>query len=141
MRFKSQQPDPSLPNIDLIPMLNVMMAVLAFFVLISMTLASAPEGLSVRLPRDGQEDSQPGASQPPPLRVQLKADRQIWLGEVPLADPSQLPAQVRAYLQENEAGAVWLMAEPEVSYEQVVRLLSSLREVGGDRVQLAIEGE
>jgi biopolymer transport protein ExbD len=39
MRFKQEQSS-KLPQVDLIPMLNVMMGILAFFVMITMSLGS-----------------------------------------------------------------------------------------------------
>ncbi|MDY7014432.1 MAG: biopolymer transporter ExbD, partial [Cyanobacteriota bacterium] len=60
MNFKSQRYNSKIPTIDLIPMLNVMMAVLAFFVWVSTILSGDPEGIDVQLPSN--EDTQ--ASQP-----------------------------------------------------------------------------
>jgi biopolymer transport protein ExbD len=45
------------------------------------------------------------------------------------------------YLQKNPNGAVVLNADRKLPYEQVVQLLGRMRDIGGDRVSLAIESK
>lgn len=139
MRFKTQQSNPPLPNIDLIPMLNVMMSVLAFFVLISMTLNPAPAGLDIPLPKDEEATDKPSKIELDDLTIQLKANEQIWLGETQLANSEELLVRVRAYLQTDSRGNILLNADPNVAYERVIEILLALREIGGNRVLLAIQ--
>jgi biopolymer transport protein ExbD len=42
-------------------------------------------------------------------------------------------------LQKNPQGAVVLNADRKLPYEQVVQVLGKMRDIGGDRVSLAIE--
>ena len=136
MRFKSQRQSSSIPTIDLIPMLNVIMGVLAFFVMTSMMLATQ-EGVDVQLPSSESEITQPGII-PEPLVAQLKPQGQILLGNQPVSK-EQLFGQMQAYLGQNPKGAVLLQADNKIPYEQVIQLLGEMRDVGGDRVSLAIE--
>lgn len=139
MRFKNQQQNSSVPVIDLIPMLNVMMSVLAFFVLISTTLGNL-QVVDVQLPSDQEGQVQP-TNQPEPLIVQLNRQGQqvqILVEDQPITK-EQLFQQMQGYLGQNPKGAVLLTAKPDVDYEQVVQLLVQMREVGGDRVSLGIE--
>ena len=138
MRFKNQRTGPSMPAIDLIPMLNVMMAVLAFFVMISTTLTSE-QGVDIQLP-SGERDSETQPEQSASLIVQLNPQGQIVVRKQTVT-PEQLASQVKAYLQQNEQGIVQLIADPKVPYEQVVQLLGEMKALGGDRVSLAIESE
>ena len=138
MRFKNQRTGPSMPAIDLIPMLNVMMAVLAFFVMISTTLTSE-QGVDIQLP-SSQGDSETQQEPPDSLIVQLNPQGQIVVREQTVT-PEQLASQIKAYLQQNEQGIVQLVADPKVPYEQVVQLLGEMKALGGDRVSLAIESE
>ena len=138
MRFKNQRTGPSMPAIDLIPMLNVMMAVLAFFVMISTTLTSE-QGVDIQLP-SSQSDSETQQEPPDSLIVQLNPQGQIVVREQTVT-PEQLTSQIKAYLQQNEQGIVQLVADPKVPYEQVVQLLGEMKALGGDRVSLAIESE
>ncbi|MCD8486588.1 MAG: biopolymer transporter ExbD [Desertifilum sp.] len=137
MRFKSQRANAQLPEVNLIPMLNVMMAVLAFFVMISMTL-TAEEGVNVQLPGPSEAEVLEQQTTPDPLIVELDEQGQIAIAQIPLS-PEQLNPQIQAYLQANPQGSVFLVANPELAYEQVVQVLSQMRQVGGDRVSLAIE--
>ncbi|MCA1993298.1 MAG: biopolymer transporter ExbD [Coleofasciculus sp. S288] len=136
MRFKTQRPSSSIPTIELIPMLNVMMGVLAFFVMTSMMLAN-PQGVDVQLPSNDDNAAQQG-EMPDPLVVQLNPQGQIVLSNQPLGK-EQLFGQMKTYLAQNPKGAVLLQADSKLPYEQVIQLLGEMRDVGGDRVSLAIE--
>lgn len=117
-------------------MLNVMMGVLAFFVMTSMMLAN-PQGVDVQLPSNDGNAAQQGAT-PDPLLVQLNPQGQIVLSNQPLSK-EQLFGQMKTYLAQKPKGAVLLQADSKLPYEQVIQLLGEMRDVGGDRVSLAIE--
>ena len=140
MRFKNQHNQSDMPTVDLIPMLNVMMAVLAFFVLISMTLATPNQGVDVQLPSEESEvDSTQENSQLPELMVvELSPEGEIKIEEEIIISQEQLFAQMETYLAENESGLVLLNANPETNYEEVMQFLANMRGVGGERVSLAI---
>lgn len=141
MRFKTQQQMSKMPNVDLIPMLNVMMAVLAFFVLISMILTPETEGVDVRLPKEEKTQSSQNQDTVSPLLVKLKADGTLELGETTLQNREELVREMQAYLQQNEKGSVLLVADPDANYERVMQLLAQMRELDRDRVSLGIENE
>jgi len=138
MRFKSQHTDNPIPNIDLIPMLNVMMAVLAFFVFISMTLAPEPESVEVQLPSAENSDSAATEGAATAFIARLSRDGVITVNNQPLTDESALEAQIEAYLATNATGAVLLIPDEQANYEQALQLLARMREIGGDRVSLGI---
>lgn len=133
MRFKHQQRS-VIPTIDLTPMLNVMMATLAFFVLISMTLTNE-QGVDIQL--SAQDNGTPQQNAPEPLLVELNRQQQILLNKQQISK-QQLLQQIRVYLQLNPQGSVLLQPDSELSYESVVQLLGEMRDVGGDRISLAI---
>lgn len=132
MRFKHQQRS-VIPTIDLTPMLNVMMATLAFFVLVSMTLTNE-QGVNIQLP---VQDNTISLENAPPLLVEFK-EKQILLDQQQVTK-QQLLQQMRVYLQQNPQGSVLLQPDTELPYELVVQLLGEMRDVGGDRVSLAID--
>lgn len=138
MHFKSRQTETPIPNIDLIPMLNVMMAVLAFFVFISMTLAPEPGGVEVQLPSSENRDSPTVPGAPTPFIARLSADGVISVNNQTFADESALEAPIQAYLAANETGAVLLVPDEQANYEQALQLLARMRAIGGDRVSLGI---
>lgn len=134
MRFKQQRRGSQIPNINLVPMLDVLMVVLTFFIIVSMTLTTQ-QGVEVQLP--SQEESSPEA--PPPIAiVKVNAQEQILFDGQPVA-PTELTAQVKAYLEKNPKGFVVLQAEEQMPYEKVVSLLGEMKAVGGERVSLGIE--
>jgi len=132
MRFKHQQRS-VIPTIDLTPMLNVMMATLAFFVLVSMTLTNE-QGVNIQLPA---QDNTISLENAPPLLVEFK-EKQILLAQQQVTK-QQLLQQMRVYLQQNPQSSVLLQPDSKLPYELVVQLLGEMRDVGGDRVSLAID--
>ena len=136
MRFRNTE-DNGIPTIDLIPMLTVMMGVLAFFVVISVSLGSE-ELIQVDLPPEQTEDTPKvvDASQDPFI-VEIDETGQRLLNGNPV-EPEPLAAQIEDYLARNPDSIVYLIPSRELPYEQVVQFLGDMRAVGGDRVSLAL---
>jgi biopolymer transport protein ExbD len=134
MRFRDRHQTSQLPEIELTPMLNVMMGILAFFVMITMSL-TAQQSVDIQLPNSADA---PQTAAPEPLIVTLTAQGQILLNDQP-APRSQLAPQMQQYLGGNREGFVILTADRQIPYEQVVQLLGEMREIGGDRVSLALD--
>jgi biopolymer transport protein ExbD len=141
MNFKSQRYNSKIPTIELIPMLNVMMAVLAFFVWVSTILSGDPEGIDVQLPSNRDTQTSQPAGTPAPVIVRLDSQNQILLGDRALSGKEQLFPEIQSYLAQNETGIVLLVADPQANYENVIQLLAEMRQVGGDRVSLGIQSE
>lgn len=137
MRFKYDQRTGKMPQVDLIPMLNVMMGVLAFFVVITMTLGSESL-IEVQLPAEEQSETPPPELPGEPFIVEMGPDGQLRLNEQP-ADIATIKAQMQAYLARDPDNVVFLLPHQELPYEQVMQFLGEMRAVGGERVSLAIE--
>lgn len=137
MRFRHQREAP-MPVVDLIPMLNVMMGVLAFFVAVSMTLAAAPDGVDVDLPSGQGQPVNTGQLPPNLLLGRALADGRIETGGQQLTE-EQFLARIEQHLGSGEEAEVVLIANPDVAYEKVIQLLATMRAVGGDRVSLGVE--
>ncbi|ASC73783.1 Putative biopolymer transport protein ExbD [Halomicronema hongdechloris C2206] len=135
MRFR-QQHQAKLPQVDLIPMLNVMMGILAFFVMITMTLGSE-QLIEVQLPAEQQPD-EPAPLPTDPFIVELAAPNQVRLNGQPIDVPT-LQQQMETYLGRNPDNVVFLLPNRDLPYEDVMQFLGEMRAVGGDRVSLAIE--
>ena len=135
MRFKQGKKGTEMPHLDLVPLMDVILTVLTFFVLSSMAL-TRQQAVEVSLP-----NASAGATQqktPDPLVVGLNQQGQILLANKPASKP-QLVQQMQSYLVQNPRGAVILKADRELPYQRVVQILGEMRDVGGDRVALAIE--
>ncbi|MEB3357449.1 MAG: biopolymer transporter ExbD [Synechococcales bacterium] len=140
MRLRSRQQESSLPPVNLIPMLNVMLGVLAFFVIITMTLGSQ-RGLEVQLPADADAPVQQPEEEeppPPPLIVSLGSQGEILVDDQPVS-AAQLEQRIQEYLGASEDGLVYLTASRQMPYQEVLAFLLDMKELGGDRVSLAIE--
>ena len=128
-----------IPNIHLVPMLTVMMGVLAFFVVIAVSLGSE-QLIEVELPPEQTEDPPP--DQLPSIDdifiVEMDADEQMLLNGQPI-DLAPLRIEIENYLEENPDKTVYLVPDQELPYENVMQFLGEMRAVGGDQVSLALE--
>ncbi len=137
MRFKSQQKKSDMPEVNLVPMMDVLMTILTFFILIAMTLTTQ-QTVNVTLP-----SASAGAvevKEPDPLIVGLNLQSEILLDSKTVSQ-AELSQRMQSYLVQNPKGAVILKAADKIPYDQVVKLLGIMRDVGGDRVSLAIEAK
>ena len=136
MQFKRRSKGSQIPEVNLVPMLDVLMVVLTFFIIVSMTLTTQ-QGVEVQLPGKDQPPS-PGAPLPKVAIIKLDPQGQVQFDDKP-TDTAALTAQVKAFLAENPKGNVVLQPSEKLPYEKVVTLLGELKQSGGDRVSLAIE--
>ncbi|SRR5579883_994886 len=135
MKFKSQQQGSQMPEPNLVPMMDVILTVLTFFIIVSMTLTNF-QAVNVPLPSTDKGISK--EKPPDPIIVGMNRQGQILMNSTTVTD-TQLAQQIAAYLQKNPKGSVVLKADKQVTYEKVVQVLGTLRDIGGDRVSLAIE--
>ncbi len=128
-----------IPTIDLVPMLTVMMGVLAFFVVIAVSLGSE-QLIEVELPPEQTEDIPPDQlpSAEEIFIVEMDEKQQTSLNGQPI-DSQQLALEIDNYLKKNPKKTVYLVPDQELPYENVMQFLGDMRAVGGDRVSLALE--
>ncbi len=137
MRRRSQPPP--LAEINLLPMMDVLLCVLTFFIIISMTLTAGQPVIEVTLPStDSSEPLPPDSELPDPLIIGLNTEGQIVLQDQTL-DETALTAELQAYFQSTPKGIVLLQADQKLPYEKIAQVLGRLRAVGGDRVALAVD--
>ncbi|GAB4137868.1 MAG: biopolymer transporter ExbD [Cyanobacteria bacterium J069] len=139
MKFKSQQNQ--LPEVDLVPMMDVLMSVLTFFIIISMTL-TGQQVANITLPTAEADRDAAAASRgrpAPTLIVGLNARKQMVMNNAPV-DEERLITNVQTFLVENPTGVVMLKADKGLTYNDVAQVLELLRDIGGDRVSLGISG-
>jgi biopolymer transport protein ExbD len=135
MGFRKRQ-RPSMPELNLVPMMDVLMTVLTFFIIVSMTL-SIDQGVEVTLPSN-QPPPEVEDSPSPVLVVEMNGNEQFAIEGEPFAK-AQLLARLRLFLRQDEKAQVVLQANEALPYEQVLQTLAELKTVGGDRISLAIE--
>lgn len=137
MRFKSVSSTSKMPIINLLPMMDVVMTILTFFVLVSMTLTNQ-KTLNIALPSVDTADGVGSEIKAPnPMIVGLQADGNISIGNQFLSDEA-LENRIKSYLLNNPEGEIILTVDKQASYDQLAKLLSKMQEVGGEQVSLAI---
>lgn len=136
MRFKARSDKRDLPEINLVPMMDVLMTILVFFIIISMTAEFNQQAVDVQLP--STESGGSAVGQPDPLIVELDQQEQLYLAGQPV-DSATMAQQIQQYLAEDPKGVIVLKADYQLSYQQIVEVLGPMRAVGGAQVSLAIE--
>ncbi|MBD2234190.1 ExbD/TolR family protein [Phormidium tenue] len=136
MRFKAKSDKRDLPEVNLVPMMDVLMTILVFFIIISMTAEFNQQAVDVQLP--STESGGSAVGQPDPLIVELDQQEQLYLAGQPV-DSATMAQQIQQYLAEDPKGVIVLKADYQLSYQQIVEVLGPMRAVGGAQVSLAIE--
>lgn len=137
---RRRQLNSQIPEVNLVPMMDVLMTVLTFFIIISMSL-TGQQLLNVRLPQSVEGDGaveETQIAQVDALVVGLDRDGRMILDNEPVTF-NQLSPQVRSYFAQNPNGKLVLKADRELTYSEVASLLTDLRAIGGNRVSLAVE--
>ncbi|MGJ3246352.1 MAG: ExbD/TolR family protein [Elainellaceae cyanobacterium] len=136
MRLNRPRPGSQIPEVNLVPMMDVLMTVLTFFIIISMTL-TGQNIVSVDLP-EAERGAGEGEEDVEPFVIGLNAQGEILIAEESIS-LSELTGEISTYLVENPDGIVRIKADRDLSYDEVENLLRTLQDIGGNRVSLAIE--
>ncbi|MDC0834048.1 biopolymer transporter ExbD [Geitlerinema sp. CS-897] len=129
MNFSDDDPDIP-PQINIVSAIDVILAILTFFVISSLYLTQT-EGLSVNLPSAETAESQ----QKTRLVVTITEDSTVFLGEEAIA-LSQLQARVRQRMENENISIVAVNADTAVSHGRFIEVLDELRQIQG--IQLAV---
>jgi biopolymer transport protein ExbD len=137
MRVKRRRGDSGVPEVNLVPMMDVMMSVLTFFIIISMSM-SGLNIVNVKVPLLGDGAAVVERKEPKKLIFGLTQQGKLLLENRELSN-DQMAQEMVKFLDENADGIVILKADSKLTYEKVEDLLKLMRDVGGDRVSLAVE--
>ncbi|WP_347403971.1 biopolymer transporter ExbD [Nodosilinea sp. FACHB-13] len=121
-------------QINIVPMIDVVFAVLTFFILSSLFL-SRNEGLPVALPGAETAETQDQRQ----VVVSLNAAGELFVGARAVTDEQLLEAiQTLGIL--SDGGLVVIRADQSVSHGQVVAVMDQLRALPGVQLAIATEG-
>lgn len=134
-----RQPSSQIPEINLVPMMDVLMTVLTFFIIISITLGSeqiftvdAPESEDASLLEDT-------ANSVEPFVVGLNSERELLLQDEVVSE-QELTAAVTAYLSDNPDGMLHLKADRGLEFEAASEVLVLLQAIAiGREIALIVE--
>lgn len=130
MKIRSETTDDV--QVNIIPLIDVIFCILTFFILAAVGL-TRQQAISVDIPQ-----ARTGVAQMRDmLIVSVDAVGQTYVEQNLVATPEQLRQQLKAYRAQNPTGLLVLYASKTAIYEDVVRILDIMREVGGDRIALA----
>ncbi|TVQ51540.1 MAG: biopolymer transporter ExbD [Spirulina sp. DLM2.Bin59] len=138
MAFRNRARSAAIPQVNLVPMMDVLMSVLTFFIITAMnltgeridrvTLPGNPgENGTTAIPEDVQQ-----------LMIGLTEDERIVLDSRVLTE-AELVAAMEDFMAAHPTGVIVLNADRTLPYEKIAALLKVMGQVGGDRVSLAIQ--
>ncbi|MBW4655190.1 MAG: biopolymer transporter ExbD [Kaiparowitsia implicata GSE-PSE-MK54-09C] len=132
MRLPSE-PEPT-PQINIVPMIDVIFAVLTFFIMSSLFLTRS-EGLPVNLP--GAETAE--LQTQTPLVVTLDPQGGVAINQEAIA-PESLQIRITELVAAAEGDQLVVVnADRDVPHGQVVTLMDQLREIPGVRLAIATQ--
>lgn len=123
--------------VNLVPMMDVLLTVLTFFIIVSMTLGTE-QLVDVQLPPEQPENAPSSAVPADPFIVEMGKNGELKLNGQ-LTDLETVKGQMETYLNRDPKNVVFILPSQDLPYEQVMQFLGEMREIGGDRVSLAIE--
>jgi biopolymer transport protein ExbD len=127
--------DPELPvQINIVPMIDVVFAVLAFFIVSSLFL-TRNEGLPVTLP--GAETAEAQAQRQ--VVVTINAAGELSVGNRSV-DEAQLLEAIQTLGTLTDGGLEVIRADQSVNYGRVVAVMDRLRSLPGVQLAIATEG-
>lgn len=120
-----------IPQINIVPMIDVIFAILTFFIMSSLFLTRS-EGLPVNLPRAQTAQSQ----QQSKMAVTIDEKGNIFLNRQPIT-VQELPAKVKAAMANSPEALVVVNADERVPHGQVITVMDQLRTVQGVKLGIA----
>ncbi len=134
MRILDDEPD-SPTQINIVPMIDVIFSILAFFIVSSLYL-SRVDRLPVNLPT--ATPNSPQLIQSAQLTVTIAPSGQIVFNDRPL-ELEQLDAEVRQFIQPNAEAVIVLSADAAVFHGRVVQVMDRLSQIPGVKLAIAVE--
>ncbi|NWF58330.1 MAG: biopolymer transporter ExbD [Fischerella sp.] len=132
MRLQDEAEIP--PQINIVPMIDVIFAILTFFIMSTLFLTRS-EGLPVNLPKAATSKAQ---QVPTKITITVDAQGKISLNRKPTTVDA-LTEQVRALVGSNQQALVIINADEKVDHGQVVAVMDRVRRVEGARLAIATQ--
>src|SRR5271156_5181091 len=135
MKLKAAPPPVS--DINVTPMVDVMLVVLIIFMVITPMLN---KGANIELPKARNPIALPDADKEDAIKVSITRDGQVFLSPgLERVNPEDLAPKVRDLLQGRTSRMVFLRADGRSKYEKVEDVVDNLRSGGVDDLGLLTE--
>ena len=131
-RLERTQGEPPMSDINVTPLVDVMLVLVVIFIITAPLLAS-----SIRLDLPRAEGTQPGDA-PRFLILVLDRSGQAFLNDQP-ATPAQLAEQLAAAAKANPETEIQLRADQAVPYGKVVEVMGVAHKAGLSRIGFVAE--
>ncbi len=136
MQTRFDQPSPTPIGINILPLLDVVLSILAFFVLASAGLVT-PTRLGITLPKETKNPDKTTPLRSELLILTLDGAGNARIGGA-VVTKAALETKIKTHFINYPQGMVVLNAEDsEVTYKQVVEFLQELKGIAGERVAIA----
>ena len=132
MAFDSGRGGGSMSQINVTPLVDVMLVLLVIFMV---TAPILQQGVSVDLPR-----AQAGAlsEKETPVVVSVTKSGEVWVDEKRLAE-AELAGRLRSLAASKPEGTVLVRADQAVPYGEVVRVIAAIKSAGIRRVGMVTQ--
>jgi len=125
------EPD-SIPQINIVPMIDVVFAILTFLIVSSLSLSKS-EGLPVNLPKASTSQVQDS-----PAKITVTIDDQGKLMvDKKSVNLDQIESTVRQTMGSNQNSLIVLNADKSVNHGNVVEVMDRLRRIKGAKLGIA----
>lgn len=125
------EPD-NIPQINIVPMIDVVFAILTFLIVSSMSLSKS-EGLPVNLPKAATSQVQ---DSPAKVTVTIDAQGKLMVDKK-LVNLDQIESRVRQVIGSNPNSLIVLNADKSVYHGNVVEVMDILRRIKGAKLGIA----
>jgi biopolymer transport protein ExbD len=123
----------AIADINVTPMADIMIVLLIIFMVITPMLQ---KGVDVKLPVAGNTKER--KDEPKTIVVAIRKDSTTYLGNLPLRSQEELVPQIKERLQDlpEDQKVVYLKADNELPYSEVMKVMDLVREAGVEEVAL-----
>ncbi|MEG4940192.1 biopolymer transporter ExbD [Microcoleus sp. F4-D5] len=125
------EPD-NIPQINIVPMIDVVFAILTFLIVSSLSLSKS-EGLPVNLPKASTSQVQ---DSPAKITVTIDANGKLMVDKK-LVNLEQIESTVRQVMGSSQTSLIVLNADTSVNHGNVVEVMDRLRRIKGAKLGIA----
>ena len=133
--MNKQKAPPVMNDINVTPMVDVMLVMLIIFMVITPMLS---KGISVDMVKTKNPIAMQEADKTDAVLVAVTRDGKTFLGTTQMP-PDQLPAKVKDLLTNRLDKTVFVRSDSRARYERVVEVVDNLRAAGVDQLGLLTE--
>jgi biopolymer transport protein TolR len=128
----------AIADINVTPMADIMIVLLIIFMVITPMLQ---KGVDVVLPKAGNTEER--KDEPKTITLAIKKDKTLYIGGTKIENVAEFVPQLKERLDEATDGSklVFLKADAELEYAEVMKVMDLAREAGVEEVALIADAK